>query len=240
MVARDPVAPQPALASPVPLDDLGRRAARGVRVDDGRGEPGKDLGVRLGRVELTEHHLGVRPGQLGHAVAHVPVLVLLDQPEGAVAFLGDAEVEVHGHGLLRPDHDRAPHGHDRVEDRAGRVRERRRADHGLRAGKGAAPADEPRPVRLVGGLAHRRPVDDHGVDEEGGSLARGARAASREDRVPVGDELGGHEEVREGRVGHVVPGRGDHDLGVAGELDRPRSPRPVGNPHPAELDVVLG
>ena len=85
--------------------------------------------------------------------------------------------------------------------------------------RGRSVSNERRPDGLA--------VDDHGVDEPGRVFAGGARAPCREDRVPVGEELGRDEEVREGRVGCVVPGRGDHDLGVAGQLDRARAPGAV-------------
>ena len=61
-----------------------------------------------------------------------------------------------------------------------------------------------------------------------------------EQRGALGQVLRLDEQLAEGRVGQVVGGRGEDDLGVARDLDLARTIAVVGHRQPAHLDVVLG
>ena len=48
-----------------------------------------------------------------------------------------------------------------------------------------------------------------------------------------------HEQIAECRMQRVRGGRRDHHFGIAGDFDFPARPGPIGDPHPAQLDIVL-
>ena len=100
-VAGDAVAPQSGLPAAVAGDHAAGRAEQRVGVQDAAGEPAVELRVGFGRVELPQHDLALRPGELEHAIGQVAVVVLLDQPDRALARLGDAGHEVDARRLVR-------------------------------------------------------------------------------------------------------------------------------------------
>jgi hypothetical protein len=71
-------------------------------------------------------------------------------------------------------------------------------------------------------------------------LVVGARPARADDRLHRRHQFGLHEQVAEGRVQLVGRRRGQHHLGIGGDLDPARQGAAVDQAQPAQLDVVLG
>ena len=93
-VARDRIAPQPRLPAPVARSMLGVGAQRRLRVDDRAGQARVELRIGLAGVELAQHHLAVRPGELEHPVGQAPVAILVDQRQAGLAAVGHAVDDV--------------------------------------------------------------------------------------------------------------------------------------------------
>ena len=185
--------------------------------------------------------LAVRPGQLEDAVGQVAVVVLLDQRQRAVARLGDAGDDVDACRLVRLRSSRVRGS--RRSDRAPSLRCRTAAPRCIarRVGDGSAAADE-----LARGRSRTRsaptavPCTVIRCIIHGGRSPRRARPARAEDRLPLAHELGLHEQVAERRMRASAARRRQHDLGVAGQLDRARRVAAVGDADAAQLDVVFG
>ena len=205
-VAGNGIAPQAGLPAPVPHEHAAVGAQRGIGVDDRVGQAPVELRVRLARVDLSQHHLGVGPGQLEDAVGEAPILIFLDQAQGRVAAVADAVNQVHVGRLFRLEADPAADGHHRVQHRALAAGQRRGIVHRLGRGDGAAAADEARAVGLVGKLAGVRVVHGHQVEHPGHRLVAGAGPARAEDGPVRFGDLGLHEEIAERRMQRVAGG----------------------------------
>ncbi len=100
-IAGDGVTPQPGLPTAI-LDEHGRVGAQsGIHVDDGTGEARIKLRIGLGGIELPQHHLAVSPRQVEDAVRKIAVLVFVDQAQGHVAGVSDAQHDIDRRRLIR-------------------------------------------------------------------------------------------------------------------------------------------
>ena len=246
-VTRDRVAPQARLAAPVAQQHAGLGAQAGLGIDHRAGQARVELRVGLAGVQLAQHHLRVRPGQLEHAVGEASVLVLLGQRDAGGAAIAHADDDVDHHRLVGRQRDAAAAGRDRIEHRAGAVGERaRKVERGRRAEVVAA-ADEAGAVGLVADRAdvaraagrHPPAVHRHQLHHPRRGLLGRARAACAEHGGRPRQDLGLHEELAEGRVQRVGRHRREHDLAVARDLDRAPQIAVVGDAVAAQLDVVL-
>ncbi len=77
------------------------------------------------------------------------------------------------------------------------------------------------------------------VDEVDAVGAR-PRTARAEQRIPLGHGRGLDEEVAERRMREVGAGRGEHDFGVAGQIEAARPMAVVGDRDAPQLGVVFG
>jgi hypothetical protein len=113
-----------------------------------------------------------------------------------------------------------PDRDDRVEHRALRAGKLPGIEHRARRDERASAPDELQAIRLVGDLGGIRAVDRHQVEHPRRRLVQRARPARAQDGVALGDDLGLHEEIGEGRVKRVGGRRREDDFGVAGDLER--------------------
>ena len=95
-VTGDCVAPEAGLPATVFDQDARGRAQRCVGVNDRAGEAAVELRIGFGGVELPEHHLAVRPGQLEHAIREPGILVFVDEMQHGIPRLGGARNHVDG------------------------------------------------------------------------------------------------------------------------------------------------
>src|SRR5689334_1096500 len=86
-VAGNRVAPQPGLPAAIPDQNTRGCTQRCIAVDDRTGKAAIQLRIGFGGVELLQHHLAVRPGQLEHAIHQAAILIFIDQTQYAVARL---------------------------------------------------------------------------------------------------------------------------------------------------------
>ena len=152
-VARNRIAPQARLAAPVAQQHRTVGAQRRLRIGHRAGQPRVQLGVGLGRVQLAQHDLAVRPGELEDAVGEPAVDVFGEQRDAGIARVGHAVDHVDRRRLLGLERDDAARRGHRVEHRAGAARQRAGHAHRLRCIQLATAADEARAV----GLVRRRP-----------------------------------------------------------------------------------
>ena len=224
-VAGDRVAPQARLAAPVlAISVAGVGAQRGVRVEHRAREAAVELRVGLGGVELAQRHLAVGPRQLEHAVGEMAVLVLVDEREARVARLGRRRRPCRwspicsGSSVMRQ---RIATIGSSTEPCA--ARERRVA-----ASRAGAASVRPRPMKRARSVSYDDVADvaRRARPSGGTSTARARRpsaaGACRGSPARSRDDLGLHEQVAERRVQRVGRRRREHDLGVAGDLDRAR------------------
>ncbi|MNS87683.1 hypothetical protein D3C72_1216330 [compost metagenome] len=147
-VAGNGIRPQAGLAALVLDQDAGLGAQGRIRIDHGIGQARIQLRVRFARVQLAQHHLAVRPGQLEHAVGQMAVLVFVDQVQRRIALFGHAGHAVDGDGLVGFERDDVADGHDGVEHGTLAATERATFLQRLRQLRRVAAADEARAVRL--------------------------------------------------------------------------------------------
>ncbi len=186
----------------------------------------------------------MRPRELEHAFGQPAVAILLDQRQAVGALVADADDQVHEHGLVRLQRDRAAAGRHRVEHRALGVGQRLAAEHRRGTLQVAAAADEAGAVGLVRHRRHvavaARRVYRHQVEHPRRRILLRARPAIGQQGGQAVDDLGLHEQLAERRMLHVGRGRHQHHLAVAGDLDRARASRGVLDADAAQLDRVLG
>ena len=89
-VAGNRVSPEPGLPAAVPDENARGRAQRRVGVNHRAGEAAVELRVRLGGIELPQHHLAVCPGQLEDAIGETMILIFVDQTQRRIASVADA------------------------------------------------------------------------------------------------------------------------------------------------------
>ncbi len=242
-IARNGKAPQSGLSQLVAGNDTGRGAAQGMGVNDGGGQTSIDLGLGFACVEVAQHLLALEPGHLKRPLDEVPVGILLQQGQCGLARVGDAGDDLHGRRFVGRQGEGTADRHDGVEHRPRRVRQGRRAvrtvqHHGV--GRRSAAADEPGAVGLVRLHAGNGTRRCQQVEHPWHLLPRCATPPRAEDRLPLGQDFGLHEQVAEAAVGEVGIQRGEHDLRVARHLDVAGAGRMVGERDAADLDVVLG
>ena len=224
----------------VALEHARRRAQRRVGVQDPVGQALEQVGLVRPDAEVVELDLRPGPGQRRRALEHRGIAILLGEREGLVARRRDQGREDDaGAGRRRQAHP-PPQAEDRIEHRAGRVRQRPAVDHRHRRSDPAAATEKPHPV----GLVLRAPPLPGPRRRPRGRPRRTAPSGARARRVAnrassCGDGLGLHEEVREHRVRRLRGGWREHELGVRGDLDLPRPRAEVGERHATELGVVL-
>ena len=236
------IAPQTGLAAAVLQQHARhRRAATGWRKDDRAGQAAEELRVGLGGIELAQHDLAVRQGQLEDPVGQPPVAdICRSGPAHASRVSAAPRTMLTISRCFRLQRDPTADRHDRIQDRALAVRKRPGFQGcGLRGA--AAPADE-----LAAGRSRSDVSDLLGswtairCNIHGGLFLRRAGPARAEDAVPVADDFRLDEQVVERRMRGVGAGRGQHHLGVARSAPGCARPRTVGDAHAAQLDVIFG
>ena len=238
-IARNCVAPQPGLATPVPQENAGLRAQRGIGVDDGTGEARIQLRIGLGGIDLPQRHPAVRPRQIEDAVRQVPILVFSGEAQGGIARLGDAGRDVNRRRLLRIESHPVSDRDDRVQNRALLAGQPAGIGHRLRGGDRASASDERHAVGLVGNVQRFDSVDGHQVEHPGRVLLQRTGSPRAQDGLPLRDDLRLHEEIGERRMQRVRGRRRESDFRVTRDLDRPPRPRTVGDAKSAQFDVVF-
>ena len=205
------------------------------------------------RASAIENRAGELLQRLGRSVvepeaAAQRLLALLGSCEYALHFATDVATQVDG--IFTAVRDREHHVEDRarsrlephaaaqsehrVEDVADRCAERRSRRHRQRPCQRSVAADEAQAVRLVLELSFA----PQPVREPASPLGRAARPAAGEQDFILDGELGLNEELGERRVAVVRLERLQHDLGVAGDLDRPGPARAVAHEQSPHLDIA--
>ncbi|MNV30688.1 hypothetical protein D3C71_1219670 [compost metagenome] len=77
------------------------------------------------------------------------------------------------------------------------------------------------------------------MEHPGRVVVRAAAAPGAQNGALVGQDLGLHEEIAEGRMQFVSDGRRDDDFGIAGEFQRAPFAAPVGQAAAAQFDIVF-
>ena len=111
--------------------------------------------------------------------------------------------------------------------------------HRPRRSDRASAADERRPIGFVGDVLRFEPARDDEVQHPRRRLVPRTRPPRAQDRLSLRDDLRLHEEIGERRMQRIGGRRCEDDLRVARDLDHPARARAVGDPNPAQLDVVL-
>ena len=238
-VARDAVGPQSGLALPVAREHFRIDAHRIVRVQHARGEPVVLPRQFGGHAEVLQQHLAVREGRGGRARRRALVAVAPGERQRGAPRLGRAGGERHAREPPRLEAQALPEAHHRIEDRAGRARQRFALERrGIRR-RPAAP-DELGAAGFPLGRRERPPLHVQHVEGPGSGLGRRSRAAAADERGRIRHVLGLHEQLAERWMGQVIGRRAEHDLGVAGDLDLARPPAAIGQRQASNLHIVLG
>ena len=238
-IAGNRIAPQPGLAAAVAGKHAGIGAQRGIGMDHRTSQPGIKLGIGLGRIELTQDHLAVRPGQVEDAVGEMPILVFLDQAKGHLAALGNARHQVDGHRLFRAQGQQMANGDDRIQHGAIGPGQRTGLAQRQWIGRGPRPTNKALAIGFIGNLANFRSMHRHQMQHPGRPLVGRARSPRTENGAAVAQDLGLHEQVAEGRMQIVRGRRCNHHFSVAGDIDFAALPRAVGDADAAQFDIVL-
>src|SRR5207342_1542238 len=104
-----------------------------------------------------------------------------------------------------------------------------------RVGGGPSAADELRAISLPFNRTAQPSVDPKDVESPNRLLVLATGAAAEQQAGVLRVVLGLDEELPEGRMGEVVFGASQHDLGVAGDLDFPRPTSVVGDRQPPDF-----
>ena len=242
-VAGDGKTPQPRLAQLIAGNDARRGAAQGIAEDDRGRQAAIDLGLGFGDPQVAQHLLTLEPGHFKGALDEVPIAIFLQQRQGGFTGVRDSGDDLHGRRFVGFQGQGAADRHDGIEHRTIRVRQPRTAItavDGHRVSRGSPAPDEFGAIRLVRGLVAHRARRGQQVKHPWHLLSRRAATARAEDRLPLGEDFGLHEQVAEGAMGQVGIERGQHHLGVAGQLDMAGPGRLVGERDPADFHIVLG
>jgi hypothetical protein len=127
--------------------------------------------------------------------------------------------QVDHRGLVRRQRDGAPERDDRIKHGAGGVRERPGLRHRGRPRERSAAPDEAGPVRLAGRFAVAATLPDQQVQQPRRFLVPRTRPPGAQERGRLADEFRLHEKIAERRMRGVGRGGGEHDLGVARQLN---------------------
>ncbi|MCY1390258.1 hypothetical protein D9M71_50740 [compost metagenome] len=231
--------PQPRLAAGAAADGFRRGAETHIGIQQ---RCGQALVVRrfLGLdIEIAQLHLGLGPGQGLGTLEGIALVVLVDQREQFVPRTGHQRPERGAHHLAG----RYPHAlaqaEDRVEYRALAVRQRAVLGNRQRVAQPTAPAEEARAVgfELRGG--DHLALDHREVRDPDRRFLRRTRTAGGDQRAELGQPLGLHEQLGEGRVRIVGGRRREHQFGIGGEFDIAGAASVVGQGDLAYLAIVL-
>ncbi len=235
----DAVRPEAFLAELTPGQDLRARTQRAIGVQHARRQPLVEQSVLARDAEVPKRALRVGESEGEGPGRRARPVVLLGERQGRVARERHAggERQPHEASGCYPDAlAQADHG---VEHDAGGAGERAPVE-GLGILRRAPPAEEARAVRLPLDGALRAAFQAHDVNGPQRRLLGRARPAAAQQRRSLREVLRLEEQPSEGGVGQVVRCRGEHDLGVARDLDLAGSVAVVRDRQPPHLDVVLG
>src|SRR5438270_12320967 len=107
---------------------------------------------------MSKLDLAVRTREGERPCHRPPVVILLDELPGGLLVLGESGRKGQSGGAARRNSDRLPQADDRIEDRAGRVRERTGPGEREWPGERSTAANEPCAVRLVFRRAAQAPA----------------------------------------------------------------------------------
>ena len=164
--------------------------------------------------QVMELDLGLRPGEGGRPLEGGRVAVLVGQVQDLLAGLGNHRREDRMGGRTRGEPDPAPEAEDRIQDRSHGVREWTPVDDRGRGADRPTSAEEARPVRLVLDDTTGLFLDDGDMGGPDRPLVARSWPAGRQEGPDLGDELGLHEQVLEGRMRDVGRLGCEDDLGV--------------------------
>ena len=234
--------PQAGRAALVAGEQAGRRPQRWVRVQDPVGQALEEMRLVRLDAEVVELHLGLGPGEGGRPLERGRLRGTCRRGRAPRRATRRRPSRRSRGRSRRARADPAAEAEDRVEHRADRVRQRPPVDHRRPAsgpngpGRGSAPGRSRTGSTAPLVLLDRGDV--RGPDRRLVAAIVGRRVASS--APMLGDELGLHEQVLEGRVGDVGRLRCEGDLGVRRQLDLARLRAEVGQRHAPDLGVVLG
>ena len=181
------------MAAPILYQNTGISAQRGVDIHHGARQTTVELGVGLAGIDLPQHHLGVRPGQLEHAIRQPLILIFFGQAQHCVARFSHADHHIDGGRLLRVEGDRIANSDDRIQHRALAPRKLARracsSTQGLRVSGGAGAAYELHAARFIRDGVDARSVHCHQVHHPRHFLAGRARSACAQYRLARFDDL---------------------------------------------------
>ena len=167
------------------------------------------------------------------------VAVFLGERLGRLAIRRDAGGETEPHRCARDQPDPLAEAEDRVEHDAGRARQRASVERRRMVGVAAA-AEESRAIGLPFDRPLRPAFEAQDVHRPHAPAPGIARAPVAEQRGAVGQVFGFEKQFAEGRMREIVGGSGQHDLGIAGDVDLADPRALVDHRHPADFDVVFG
>ena len=122
------------------------------RVEEVSGDLLEDRGIGRRDAQLAQLDLGRGPGEVERALRRVRIVIAAGQLEGALPGRRHQGGERHRRGLARLQPHARPQREDRIEDRAGRSRERTVLLQRHRVAHRSPPAEE---AGAVGLAAHR-------------------------------------------------------------------------------------
>ena len=196
----------------------------GVRVENPAGQILEQVGLIHANPEMVELDLCPRPGERDRPLERRRVAILVGQGQGGVARRADERGEDEAGALPRHETDPPSEAEDWIEHRAGRVREGPPVDDRHRRTDPATPAEEASAVGLVLSPSPGLAFDNDDVRRPDRRVRRGAAPAGRQQRPEIGDPFRLDEEAGEGLVRGIRRRRGQHELGVGGQLDLSRLP----------------
>ena len=167
-----------------------------------------------------------------------PIVILLDELPGGILVLGEPGRKGQSSGAARRNSDRLSEADDRIEDRAGRVRERPGPDECEWPGERSTAANEACAVGLVFRRTVHAPAPAEHVDQVQ-AIRPGARSPDAYQRIPFGYSDRFHEQVAERRMRKVGVSWCQHDFGVARHVEAARAVAVIGQRHPAQLHIVF-
>ncbi len=227
------------MPEPVSLEDVAGGTERRIGIQDSIGKPLEQMRLVGIDLEMTKLHLCLGPGERARTLESGRVTMVVGEIERLFSGRCDERRERHANGSAGCKMQVTPEAHDRIEYRAGCVRERATVDHRHRRANRAPAAEEARAVGLELNSTHRLTLasDDMGCPHL--LLAGRPRAACRQQRTDVRDEFGLDEEIRESGVGSIGGRRGEDDFRVRGELDVARASAEVRERDSPHFRIIL-
>ncbi len=236
-VAGDPVLPQFRLTAPVHLHGIGVAQARVGEQQPPR-EPLIAQRVLNRQSEVAHLDLRVGAGQRDRARDRAAVVILLDSWRAAPSVSANAVVKA-SRAVPPGAGGRLAQADDRIEHRAGGVRQPCAALQRRGVGDRSAAPDEARAVGFVLGRGADLAASAEHVHEIHAIAAR-ARPAGAHQRVRFRQGARFDEEIAEGWMRQVGVLRCKDDLGVARQLQAAGVMAVIGDRDASQLGVVLG